>query len=115
MGVLEELIHFLEKMHDAKSSVVWCNLFRNGDDKIKWDQDQYGEHLTTISFGSDRKFQMRDLENGEVSEIVLKHGDVYTWSPETDKNFEHCVPAAPDVEDERISIVVWTQLPGSGL
>lgn len=113
--VLEELIHYLEQMHNAKASVVWCNLFRNGEDKIEWHQDQYGEHLTPISFGSDRKFQMRTLDGGEVSEIILKHGDVYTWSPETDKKFEHCIPAAPGEENERISMVVWTQPPGSGL
>jgi len=113
--VLEELIHFVEEMHDAKCSVVWCNLFRNGDDKIEWHQDQYGEHLTTISLGSERKFQMRALDSGVVSEILLKHGDVYTWSPETDKKFEHCIPAAPGEENERISIVVWTQPPRSGL
>lgn len=113
--VIEEIIHFVEQMHNAKSSVAWCNLFRNGDDRIEWHQDQYGEHLTTISFGSSRKFQMRSLSTGEVSEIVLRHGDVYTWSPETDSKYEHCIPASPGEENERISVVVWTQPPGSGL
>ncbi len=115
IAVIEELIHYVEKLHNAKASVVWCNLFRNGEEKIEWHQDQYGEHLTTISFGSSRKFQMRCLKTAEISEIELKHGDVYTWSPETDSKYEHCIPAAPGVEEERISVVVWTQPPGSGL
>lgn len=111
--LLEELIRFVEHLHNAKASEAWCNLFRNGDDRIDWHQDQYKEHLTTLSFGSSRKFQMRQLDTGEISEITLKHGDVYSWSPETDKKYEHCIPAAPGEDGVRVSIVVWTQPPGS--
>ncbi|GMH32652.1 hypothetical protein BSKO_00486 [Bryopsis sp. KO-2023] len=116
IALLEDIIERVERLHNAKASDVWCNLFRDGKDHIEWHQDQYGEHLTTLSLGAPRLFQLRPISRREdVSEIELNHGDLYTWSPETDKKHEHCVPAAPAMTSPRISVVVWTQPPGSGL
>lgn len=113
--VLEDLIRMVETLHNAKASDAWCNLYRTGEDHVEYHQDQYGEHLTTLSFGSSRTFLMRHNKTGQVARFNLSHGDVYTWSPETDAKFEHSIPADLSVTEPRISIVVWTQPPGSGL
>lgn len=113
-AVLEELIWLVEHIHDAKASEVWCNLFRGGDDHMIFHQDGYEENLTTMSFGCDRQFLMRDLQSGKVAQFDVGHGDMYTWSPETGQRFQHALPIDRAAKGLRISVVVWTAPPGSG-
>lgn len=113
VAVLEEIIGTVEKLHKARSFFAWCNLYRDGGDLIDWHQDQYGGHLTTLSLGIDRMFQMKKLDTEEIFEVKLSHGDVYTWGSEIDSLYEHRIPPAIGLKGERIAVVVWTQTPGS--
>lgn len=114
VAVLEEIILTVEELHKAKSLFAWCNLYRDGSDLIDWHQDQYGGHLTTVSLGIDRMFQMKKLDTDEITEVKLSHGDVYTWGSEIDSLYEHRIPPAIGLKGERIAVVIWTQTPGSG-
>ncbi len=111
--IIEELIGRVEREFKTTCSVVWCNLFEDGKHRIDWHQDQYGEHLFVMSFGSPRIVRFRHKKTKEVKDYVCKHGDLYYFSPSWDKEHEHCVPEDKSINEPRISFAIFTQPPYS--
>ena len=111
--VLEELVGKIDTQFQTTSSVVWCNLFRDGNHYIDWHQDQYGEHLFVLSFGATRSVIFRHKKTKAVKEYSCMHGDLYYFCPEWDKTHEHCIPKDESVKDQRVSFAIFTQPPFS--
>ncbi len=112
LAVLEELVSKVEEQFQTQASVVWCNLFRNGSHYMDWHQDQYGEHLFVLSFGGTRLVQFRHKKTKQVQEYSCKHGDLYYFSPQWDKVYEHRIPKDESIKEQRISFAIFTQPPG---
>ena len=113
IAVLEEIISMIEEEYQTTVSVVWCNLFQDGNHYIDWHQDQYGEHLFVLSFGSTRPVVFRHKKTKESKEYACRHGDLYYFAPSWDKAHEHCIPKDESITEKRISFAIFCQPPFS--
>lgn len=111
--VLEEIIETIESHYKTTASVVWCNLFQDGNHYIDWHQDQYGEHLFVLSFGATRPVKFRHKKTKELKEYSCSHGDLYYFAPSWDKAHEHCIPKDESIKAQRLSFAVFCQPPMS--
>lgn len=112
--ILEEIISLIETQYRTTVSVVWCNLFQDGNHYIDWHQDQYGEHLFVLSFGATRSVIFRHKKTKDMKEYACKHGDLYYFAPTWDKAHEHCIPKDETIKEQRISFAIFCQPPFSG-
>ena len=112
--VVEDLIGLVETAFNTTASVVWCNLFNDGNHHMDWHQDQYGEHCFVLSFGATRALDWRVLNTNAVTTYYCKHGDLYYFNPTWDKEHEHRIPMDASSHEKRLSFVIFTQPPFSG-
>ena len=113
-AIIESLIERVEEEFQTTCSVVWCNLFEDGQHYIDWHQDQYGEHLFVLSFGATRLVQFKHKKSGEMKDYYCKHGDLYYFCPQWDKTHKHRVVKDDSVKERRVSFAIFTQPPFSG-
>ena len=111
--VLEEIIEKIETQYKTTVSVVWCNLFHDGNHYIDWHQDQYGEHLFVLSFGATRPVLFRHKKTKVVKEYDCCHGDLYYFAPSWDKAHEHSIRKVETIKDQRLSFAIFCQPPFS--
>mmetsp|Transcript_1183 Transcript_1183/g.2519 ORF Transcript_1183/g.2519 Transcript_1183/m.2519 type:complete len:181 (+) Transcript_1183:60-602(+) len=112
--VLEEIIGVIEQAFDTRASVMWCNLYEDGNHHMEWHQDQYGEQCFVLSLGASRPLDWRVKKSKVVLQTnTLGHGDLYYFNQTWDKEHEHRVPKVDGI-DKRLSFVLFTQPPFSG-
>ena len=112
--VLEELIAYIEAVLETDVLSVWCNLYRNGEDYTPYHQDNYDAHAVTMSFGATRKFSIRKAGKAKTrKDYHLSNGDLFYFTPEINKEYEHTIPKTKRVKEARISVVFFTDEPYS--
>jgi len=113
--ILDHLIREVEDILECNAMGVWCNLYENGLHYTPPHQDQYGAHVVTLSFGATRKCVMQNIKTGQSVEYILDEGDIFYFSPEHDADHKHSIPKAGAKIGPRISIVIFTTKPFSGI
>lgn len=90
------------------------NYYENGNDWKPYHQDrnafssECGNITIGVSFGHPRKLSFRYLQDENiVFEFPQNNGDLFAFSDETNKLFEHSVPRNSCKIGDRISIIIW--------
>ena len=88
---------------------VLVNLYRNGLDSNGWhadDEKELGQDpiIASLSFGSTRKFKIRNNQTKEIHTIPLKNGDLVIMGPGFQREFKHCIPKEPKITEARINL-----------
>ena len=100
----------LERLLNTKFDYVLMNLYRNGDDKIGFHRDDEAEEegknvIASLSFGAPRTFIIKHDHKRELSYTYnLTHGSLVTMRGDTQINWKHSVPPAPEVKTPRVNL-----------
>eukprot|EP01059_Diplonema_ambulator_P024119 TRINITY_DN398_c0_g1_i8.p1 TRINITY_DN398_c0_g1~~TRINITY_DN398_c0_g1_i8.p1 ORF type:complete len:217 (+),score=77.46 TRINITY_DN398_c0_g1_i8:49-699(+) len=115
-AVLNELVGRVESEFQCNVFAVWCNLLKDGGNHIDWHQDKWGTDCITLSFGTPRRFVMREKRSKEtIADFLLRSGDLYFFSEAANQKTEHCVPKDDACTDPRISLLFFIDYPYSRL
>ncbi len=112
--ILNELIEYMSAILETTIIGVWCNLYRDGNDWTPHHQDSYGAHVVTLTFGSTRKFSLKEI-GGEKKRIDfnLGHGDLFYFNQSVNSKHTHTIPKTAKQVGPRISVVLFTSKPYS--
>jgi alkylated DNA repair dioxygenase AlkB len=106
---LKEVKERVEKQADGIFNSLLLNYYRNGKDSIGWhsdDERELGKNpiVPSLSFGSERVFQIRHKKTREKKEYLLKHGSLLVMSGTMQHYWQHSVPKTTKVNDPRINL-----------
>lgn len=95
---------------------VLVNYYRDGNDHLGWHSDDELVNgpeplIASVSLGTERRFDMRHRESGEVVSSMLSHGSLLVMSGLSQKCWEHRVPKMSKVVDPRVNLTFRRLLP----
>ena len=111
--LLEEIVllgnELLKNINTRRKKIksIFLNLYENGNDKAPYHKDMYECDVLTLSFGSTRKFRIKN-DITKISEgFDLNNGDGFYFTKEfNDKNKHSLMPTKKNV-GQRISVVFF--------
>ena len=115
----------VEKVSASTFNSVLLNYYRDGRDSVSWHSDDEPELgrdpvIGSVSFGSERPFQLRQRANGDADRIRepardiltldLPNGSYLEMSAGMQRNWVHRLPKRPRLTGERINLTFRTIL-----
>jgi alkylated DNA repair dioxygenase AlkB len=100
----------LEKLLNTKFDYVLMNLYRDGEDKIGYHRDDEAEEegknvIASLSFGAPRTFFIKhNRDRKKIYSFELPHGSLITMRGDTQLNWLHSIPPAPEVKTPRVNL-----------
>lgn len=100
----------LEKLLNTKFDYVLMNLYRDGNDKIGFHRDDEAEEegknvIASLSFGAPRTFIIKHKKKRDQQySYQLTHGSLVTMRGDTQLNWLHSVPQAPEIKTPRVNL-----------
>jgi alkylated DNA repair dioxygenase AlkB len=118
---LEELCHrvseYVSKIcnKDIVFNSIHFNYYRDGKQYIGYHNDKihkvgsfipdgYHEYIASLSFGTKRRFIMKNMKTKEKHEYSLSDGDLFIMLPGCQQQYKHTVPKELRVKDGRINL-----------
>ena len=105
--IVECIKNDLERQFNKQIDYALIQYYENGNAGIGWhsDSEALNTFVVGVSFGTVRKFYIRNILSKEVTDkILLVHGDVIYMKDGFQLKYEHSVPNEPKVHDPRISL-----------
>lgn len=95
---------------------VLGNLYRDGGDALSWHADRERElgprpYIASLSFGAERRFQLRHNRDRETMNLPLGHGSLLLMGGELQHHWQHRVPRSPSVSSPRVNLTFRSILP----
>lgn len=114
-----ELISLREKCEQHTNHTfngVLVNFYRDGNDHLGWHSDDELVNgpeplIASLSLGTERRFDMRHRESGEVVSTMLSHGSLLVMSGLSQRCWEHRVPKMSRLVDPRVNLTFRRLLP----
>ncbi|MFM7681802.1 MAG: alpha-ketoglutarate-dependent dioxygenase AlkB family protein [Bacteroidota bacterium] len=108
-STLGKLLEKVEKVTNSKFNCVLINLYRNGQDGNGWHADNEKELgpnpvIASLSFGSTRRFDLRNNIIKENFSIDLNSGDLLWMDERVQNNYKHQIAKTKKVFDPRINL-----------
>lgn len=108
----------LTSQHQFNSVLLTC--YRNGKDSVSWHKDDEAElgkkpYIASLSLGASRELHYRHKSDKTSGSITLHSGDLLLMQPEFQHNWEHSVPAQPDIDAVRINLTFRAVTPVAAL
>ena len=106
---LQNLIEKVEQVCGAKFNSVLLNKYRDGNDKVSWHSDNEKEFginptIASLSLGQERRFDIRQIDIGEVEKIPLNSGTLLLMKGRFQHEWEHQIPAQKKITSPRINL-----------
>uniref|UniRef100_A0A0G4HRR1 Fe2OG dioxygenase domain-containing protein n=1 Tax=Chromera velia CCMP2878 TaxID=1169474 RepID=A0A0G4HRR1_9ALVE len=115
-AAFQEITEKLAEYFDLRILATRLNFYRDGSDWKPFHHDSHAfgdkeEDFTAgASFGSSRELQFLHPPSGQTFSFPQKNGDVFAFTKELNRKFQHGVPRASGGRvGPRISIIVWGQ------
>lgn len=107
--VLTVLRDLVQLRTGASFNSALVNLYRNGDDRLGWHADNEECNgpeptIASLSFGAERRFDLRHRGTGETRRVVLPHGSLLVMSGLLQQCWVHQVPVMRRVSSARINV-----------
>ena len=88
---------------------VLANLYRTGHDHMGWhadDEPSLGPEpvIASLSFGAERRFDMRHRETGETVSCALTHGSLLVMSGLSQARWKHRLARTTRIQSPRINL-----------
>lgn len=98
-----------EELSGAIFNSVLANLYRDGNDSMGWHADNEPElgpnpTIASVSFGAERRFDLRHRISNEKVQIVLPHGSILVISGETQSHWMHSIAKTKKVRKPRVNL-----------
>lgn len=98
-----------EELCGATFNSVLANLYRDGNDSMGWhadDEPELGPNPTiaSVSFGAERRFDLRHKVTKEKVQIFLPHGSILIMSGATQSHWMHSIAKTKKVREPRINL-----------
>lgn len=92
---------------------VLGNLYRDGRDSMGWHADKEKElgpepYIASLSFGAERRFELRHNKTRETLILPLNHGSLLLMGGSLQRDWRHRIPKSPDVTAPRINLTFRT-------
>ena len=97
----------LETQFNKHIDYALIQYYENGNAGIGWHSDSEAQttFVIGVSFGTIRKFYIRDIISKEITnKLLLVHGDVIYMKDGFQLKYEHSIPNESKVHDPRISL-----------
>ncbi|BAY67156.1 2OG-Fe(II) oxygenase (plasmid) [Calothrix brevissima NIES-22] len=101
----------IETVAEVVFNSVLLNFYRNGKDSISWhsdDEPELGKEpiIYSVSFGGERKFQLRHKykNNLEKIELKLNHGSLLIMQGKTQEYWQHQIPKTSKLVMPRVNL-----------
>lgn len=106
---LLEIKQQIEQMTQHRFNSVLLTCYRNGKDSVSWHADNEAELgcqpcIASLSLGACRQLHYRHKRNNLSGSISLHNGDLLIMRPGFQHDWEHSVPAQPDIDIARINL-----------
>jgi alkylated DNA repair dioxygenase AlkB len=106
---LLEIKRMCEELCGATFNSVLANLYRDGNDSMGWhadDEPELGPNPTiaSVSFGAERRFDLRHKVTKEKVQVVLPHGSVLIMSGKTQTHWMHSIAKTKKVSGPRVNL-----------
>lgn len=108
---LDKLRKVLSNLLGVDFNFVLINLYRDGNDKVGWHQDDEkelvpGVPIASVSLGAPRDFDVRVIRNKkDKTRVALEHGDLVVMGGEEFQNYyQHSIPQRKRVKDPRLNL-----------
>jgi alkylated DNA repair dioxygenase AlkB len=106
---LNELRRQCEQITSHTFNGVLANLYREGSDYLGWHSDDEKVNgpnpiIASISFGSERRFDMKHRETGEVISTWLPHGSLLVMSGKSQSHWLHRIAKSTKITDPRVNL-----------
>lgn len=87
------------------------NRYDGGEDYIGYHRDKVrdftpGTSVVTPSFGSRRRFLLKNDSTGQVQEVILEPGSVFILGPKTNEEWKHSIVKSKNLPGVRISVTL---------
>ncbi len=98
-----------EELSGTSFNSVLANLYRDGNDSMGWHADNEPElgpnpTIASVSFGAERRFDLRHRISNEKVQIVLPHGSILVMSGETQSHWMHAIAKTKKVREPRVNL-----------
>lgn len=109
-GPVGPLRRYVEEATGARFNFCLVNWYADGADRIGWHADDEASivpcsTIASVSIGATRDFVLRHrMRKLEKRAIALRHGTLFTMEGETQRHYQHCLPARKRVKGWRISL-----------
>ena len=99
----------IEQSVNIQFNSVLANLYRDGSDSNGWHSDnekELGENpiIASLSLGANRKFKMRNNQNGENIDLYLANGSLLIMAGLTQAYWKHTIPKTRENVSPRINL-----------
>ncbi len=109
LPALLQLRESIESHTDFRFNAVLATLYRDGNDSVSWHADDEKELgtspvIASLSLGATRSFEFRHRVTGEQGRLALHHGDFLIMPAGFQEQWQHQIPAEPEVREPRINL-----------
>jgi len=104
---IENIKDEIEKTFNIHVDYGLVHLYEDGESSINWhnDKEAIDSFIVSVSFGSPRRFQLREFYNNENKfTYELFHGDMFIMKRGCQELYEHCIIKDKKITKPRISI-----------
>ena len=106
---LEEIRRTVTAVTGREFNSVLANLYRDGGDSVGWHRDSDYAHggqpdIASVSFGSGRRFELRDADGRSRVALELESGSVLLMTGAAVARWWHRVPKSRAVAGPRVNL-----------
>lgn len=106
--VLLEIKNKVEEVAGVMYESCLLNLYEDGSCGLGWHNDEesisYDSSIASISFGEERRFDLRYMATKETVSVILEHGALLIMKGIIQKYWEHHIPKSKKILGPRINI-----------
>lgn len=112
---LLDIRKIVEKIAGATYNSCLLNLYEDGEQGMGWHHDDEkglgkDANIASVSFGAERRFDMRHKKNKEKISLILEHGSLLVMRGTTQTYWHHQVPKSKKIQYPRVNLTFRTML-----
>ena len=106
---LLEIKEIVESISGVQYNSCLLNLYENGDQGLGWHSDDEKEmgknsNIASVSFGAERRFDLRHNGSKETIKQVLDHGSLLVMKGSTQTFWKHQLPKTKKIRQARVNL-----------
>jgi alkylated DNA repair dioxygenase AlkB len=106
---LLEIKEKVEEITGVTYNSCLLNLYENGTQGLGWHHDNeeelaLGASIASVSFGAERRFDLRHDKDKKTVSVVLEHGSLLVMRGTTQKHWKHQVPKTKKILQPRVNL-----------
>jgi len=101
---MNELLNQINDKFNRNFNSILINKYNNGLENVNSHSDKCNGDIISLSYGTTRKYRIRDLNKKIVKDIDLKHMEILMINENLNKNFKHEIVKSIPIKNCRYSL-----------